>query len=147
MGARHVSQKRASSFYYWILRPRFLFFSVEEFLFYPCTYFTGVVFLTSIFRHCRISRNGPGFLPGVLVSTKFFNTWKGMDSCIGVYFIIYYFTSVYFQDYSTEGMSESLLVFLQHLREFGLVYQRKVIFFQLCGLQNFISYFSLEESW
>ncbi|KAH7983463.1 hypothetical protein HPB52_012221 [Rhipicephalus sanguineus] len=28
-------------------------------------------------------------------------------------------------DYSTEGMSESLLVFLQHLREFGLVYQRK----------------------
>lgn len=42
--------------------------------------------------------------------------------------IFYYFTSVYFQDYSTEGMSESLLVFLQHLREFGLVYQRKVIF-------------------
>lgn len=29
------------------------------------------------------------------------------------------------KDYSTEGMSESLLVFLQHLREFGLVYQRK----------------------
>lgn len=29
------------------------------------------------------------------------------------------------KDYSTEGMSESLLVLLQHLREFGLVYQRK----------------------
>ena len=30
------------------------------------------------------------------------------------------------QDYSTEGMSESQLKFLQHLREFGLVFQRKV---------------------
>ncbi|KAL0279244.1 UNVERIFIED_CONTAM: hypothetical protein PYX00_000848 [Menopon gallinae] len=29
------------------------------------------------------------------------------------------------KDYSTVGMSEGLLVFLQHLREFGLVYQRK----------------------
>nr|CAG4646190.1 EOG090X04KD [Macrothrix elegans] len=29
------------------------------------------------------------------------------------------------QDYSTDNMSESLLKFLQHLREFGLVYQRK----------------------
>lgn len=29
------------------------------------------------------------------------------------------------KDYSTEGMSEGLLTFLQHLREFGLVYQRK----------------------
>ena len=29
------------------------------------------------------------------------------------------------KDYSTEGMSEQQLVFLQHLREFGLVYQRK----------------------
>ncbi|KAH9639024.1 hypothetical protein HF086_003555 [Spodoptera exigua] len=28
-------------------------------------------------------------------------------------------------DYSTEGMSNNMLVFLQHLREFGLVYQRK----------------------
>lgn len=31
-----------------------------------------------------------------------------------------------FQDYSVEGMSDSLLNFLQHLREFGLVFQRKV---------------------
>lgn len=30
------------------------------------------------------------------------------------------------QDYSTDGMSGNMLVFLQHLREFGLVYQRKV---------------------
>ncbi|XP_068894283.1 general transcription factor IIH subunit 4 isoform X2 [Tenebrio molitor] len=29
------------------------------------------------------------------------------------------------KDYSTEGMSPGLLIFLQHLREFGLVYQRK----------------------
>ncbi|XP_055486651.1 general transcription factor IIH subunit 4 [Leucoraja erinacea] len=29
------------------------------------------------------------------------------------------------KDYSVEGMSESLLTFLQHLREFGLVFQRK----------------------
>lgn len=30
------------------------------------------------------------------------------------------------KDYSVEGMSDSLLNFLQHLREFGLVFQRKV---------------------
>ena len=30
------------------------------------------------------------------------------------------------QDYVTDGMSEQQLTFLQHLREFGLVYQRKV---------------------
>ncbi|XP_050668284.1 general transcription factor IIH subunit 4 isoform X3 [Leptidea sinapis] len=29
------------------------------------------------------------------------------------------------KDYSTEGMSNNMLVFLQHLREFGLLYQRK----------------------
>jgi len=29
------------------------------------------------------------------------------------------------KDYSTEGMSQGLITFLQHLREFGLVYQRK----------------------
>ncbi|GCB82520.1 hypothetical protein scyTo_0022345, partial [Scyliorhinus torazame] len=28
-------------------------------------------------------------------------------------------------DYSVEGMNDSLLTFLQHLREFGLVFQRK----------------------
>ena len=30
------------------------------------------------------------------------------------------------QDYSTDGMSENQLQFLQHLRELGLVFQRKV---------------------
>uniref|UniRef100_K7FGW7 General transcription factor IIH subunit 4 n=1 Tax=Pelodiscus sinensis TaxID=13735 RepID=K7FGW7_PELSI len=38
-----------------------------------------------------------------------------------------------FQDYSVEGMSDSLLNFLQHLREFGLVFQRKV-----CGLRGLV---------
>lgn len=31
------------------------------------------------------------------------------------------------RDYSSDGLSSGLLTFLQHLREFGLVYQRKVI--------------------
>jgi len=35
------------------------------------------------------------------------------------------------QDYSTDGMSQGLLIFLQHLREFGLVYQRKVCTFPI----------------
>ncbi len=30
------------------------------------------------------------------------------------------------QDYSTAGLNTQMLTFLQHLREFGLVYQRKV---------------------
>ena len=33
------------------------------------------------------------------------------------------------QDYSTAGLSQGLLTFLQHLREFGLVYQKKVLAF------------------
>lgn len=38
------------------------------------------------------------------------------------------------RDYSSEGLSAGLLTFLQHLREFGLVYQRKVKFdkFRTC---------------
>lgn len=36
---------------------------------------------------------------------------------------IYY---LFYKDYSTEEMTEPLLTLLQHLREFGLVYQRKV---------------------
>ena len=39
-------------------------------------------------------------------------------------FLLFY---ILVQDYSTEGMSESQLKFLQHLREFGLVFQRKVL--------------------
>ncbi|XP_059481929.1 general transcription factor IIH subunit 4 [Neocloeon triangulifer] len=50
---------------------------------------------------------------------------RGMDlvSCLAFLFQLSF--STLGKDYSTEGMSESLLVFLQHLREFGLVYQRK----------------------
>ncbi|NP_001400259.1 general transcription factor IIH subunit 4 isoform 2 [Mus musculus] len=39
------------------------------------------------------------------------------------YFMLQYLQTA--QDYSVEGMSDSLLNFLQHLREFGLVFQRK----------------------
>ncbi|KAI4880055.1 hypothetical protein NFI96_019924 [Prochilodus magdalenae] len=39
------------------------------------------------------------------------------------YITLQYLNTV--QDYSVEGMSESLQTFLQHLREFGLVFQRK----------------------
>ncbi|MEE6471934.1 hypothetical protein FKM82_009411 [Ascaphus truei] len=39
------------------------------------------------------------------------------------YFMLQYLKSA--EDYSVEGMSDSLLIFLQHLREFGLVFQRK----------------------
>ena len=31
------------------------------------------------------------------------------------------------QDYSTEGMTATQLEFIQSLRQFGLVYQRKVV--------------------
>lgn len=43
--------------------------------------------------------------------------------CLGFLFQLSF--STLGQDYSTETMSDSLLKFLQHLREFGLVYQRK----------------------
>ena len=39
--------------------------------------------------------------------------------------IIYTFNVNNLQDYSTDGMSNNLMNFLQHLREFGLLYQRK----------------------
>lgn len=50
---------------------------------------------------------------------------RGMDlvSCLAFLFQLSF--STLGKDYSTEGMSEGLLTFLQHLREFGLVYQRK----------------------
>ncbi|XP_064457313.1 general transcription factor IIH subunit 4-like [Ornithodoros turicata] len=50
---------------------------------------------------------------------------RGMDlvECLTFLFQLSFLTLG--RDYSTEGMSESLLLFLQHLREFGLVYQRK----------------------
>ena len=33
--------------------------------------------------------------------------------------------NITFKDYSTDGLNNHMLKFLQHLREFGLVYQRK----------------------
>lgn len=48
--------------------------------------------------------------------------WEGEN---GMCFLPQLATSLS-QDYSVEGMSDSLLNFLQHLREFGLVFQRKV---------------------
>lgn len=41
-------------------------------------------------------------------------------------FIPYDHMNIDLQDYSTENMNEGQQRFLQHLREFGLVYQRKV---------------------
>lgn len=41
-------------------------------------------------------------------------------------FISYNHMNIDLQDYSTENMNEGQQRFLQHLREFGLVYQRKV---------------------
>ena len=40
------------------------------------------------------------------------------------------------KEYSTDGMSESQSKFLQHLREFGLVFQRKVIHALCCKCSN-----------
>ena len=40
------------------------------------------------------------------------------------------------KDYSTDGMSDSQSKFLQHLREFGLVFQRKVIHTLGCVCSN-----------
>ncbi|KAK6196253.1 general transcription factor IIH subunit 4 [Patella vulgata] len=50
---------------------------------------------------------------------------RGMDLVECLSFLFQLSFSTLGQDYSTDGMSESQLKFLQHLREFGLVYQRK----------------------
>ncbi|XP_068188995.1 general transcription factor IIH subunit 4 isoform X2 [Antennarius striatus] len=50
---------------------------------------------------------------------------KGMDLVEILSFLFQLSFSTLGRDYSVEGMSESLLTFLQHLREFGLVFQRK----------------------
>ncbi|GLG94312.1 hypothetical protein R5R35_013875 [Gryllus longicercus] len=50
---------------------------------------------------------------------------RGLDLVECLTFLFQLSFSTMGKDYSTEGMSEHLLVFLQHLREFGLVYQRK----------------------
>jgi len=50
---------------------------------------------------------------------------RGLDlvQCLSFLFQISFCTLG--KDYCTDGMTEGLLTFLQHLREFGLVYQRK----------------------
>ncbi|XP_029157028.1 general transcription factor IIH subunit 4 [Nylanderia fulva] len=50
---------------------------------------------------------------------------RGLDLVECLTFLFQLNFSTLGKDYSTEGMSEGLLIFLQHLREFGLVYQRK----------------------
>uniref|UniRef100_A0A8C5G0B0 General transcription factor IIH subunit 4 n=1 Tax=Gouania willdenowi TaxID=441366 RepID=A0A8C5G0B0_GOUWI len=51
---------------------------------------------------------------------------RGLDLVEILSFLFQLSFSTLGRDYSVEGMSESLLTFLQHLREFGLVFQRKV---------------------
>lgn len=46
-----------------------------------------------------------------------------LSECLSMLFQLSF--SMLGRDYSTEGLTPNLLVFLQHLREFGLVYQRK----------------------
>ncbi|XP_005091897.1 general transcription factor IIH subunit 4 [Aplysia californica] len=50
---------------------------------------------------------------------------RGMDLVECLTFLFQLSFSTLGKDYCTEGMSENQLRFLQHLREFGLVYQRK----------------------
>ncbi|MGH0175322.1 UNVERIFIED_CONTAM: hypothetical protein FKN15_070256 [Acipenser sinensis] len=50
---------------------------------------------------------------------------RGMDLVEILSFLFQLSFSTLGRDYSVEGMSDSLLTFLQHLREFGLVFQRK----------------------
>ncbi|KAL8575673.1 General transcription factor IIH subunit 4 [Nucella lapillus] len=50
---------------------------------------------------------------------------RGLDLVTCLAFLFQLSFATLGKDYSTEGMSDSQLRFLQHLREFGLVYQRK----------------------
>ncbi|XP_001602702.2 general transcription factor IIH subunit 4 isoform X2 [Nasonia vitripennis] len=50
---------------------------------------------------------------------------RGLDLVECLTFLFQLNFSTLGKDYSTQGMSDGLLMFLQHLREFGLVYQRK----------------------
>uniref|UniRef100_A0A8C6Z801 General transcription factor IIH subunit 4 n=1 Tax=Nothoprocta perdicaria TaxID=30464 RepID=A0A8C6Z801_NOTPE len=51
---------------------------------------------------------------------------RGLDLVEILSFLFQLSFSTLGKDYSVEGMSDSLLTFLQHLREFGLVFQRKL---------------------
>lgn len=56
-----------------------------------------------------------------------FSIFKTLKSLyLQMNFISYNHMNIALQDYSTENMNEGQQRFLQHLREFGLVYQRKV---------------------
>ncbi|GAB1599105.1 general transcription factor IIH subunit 4-like [Argonauta hians] len=50
---------------------------------------------------------------------------RGMDLVESLSFLFQLSFSIFGKDYTTDGMSEAQLRFLQHLREFGLVYQRR----------------------
>ncbi|XP_042202535.1 general transcription factor IIH subunit 4 [Callorhinchus milii] len=50
---------------------------------------------------------------------------RGMDLVEILSFVFQLSFSTLGKDYTVEGMNDSLLTFLQHLREFGLVFQRK----------------------
>ncbi|XP_077291651.1 general transcription factor IIH subunit 4 marionette [Arctopsyche grandis] len=50
---------------------------------------------------------------------------RGLDAAQCLAFLFQLSFSTLGKDYSTDGMSNNMLIFLQHLREFGLVYQRK----------------------
>lgn len=50
---------------------------------------------------------------------------RNLDVVSCLHFLLQLSFSQLGKDYSTSGMGEQLLLFLQHLREFGLVYQRK----------------------
>lgn len=50
---------------------------------------------------------------------------RGLDLPQCLAFLFQQSFSILGKDYSTDGLSDGLLTFLQHLREFGLVYQRK----------------------
>lgn len=58
---------------------------------------------------------------------QYFNTLegRGMDLALCLMFLFQLKFCVLGKDYSTDGMNDGMLAFLQHLREFGLVYQRK----------------------
>uniref|UniRef100_A0A672Z2Y7 General transcription factor IIH subunit 4 n=1 Tax=Sphaeramia orbicularis TaxID=375764 RepID=A0A672Z2Y7_9TELE len=62
---------------------------------------------------------------GLMKSIDLFKCEQGMDLVEILSFLFQLSFSTLGRDYSVEGMSESLLTFLQHLREFGLVFQRK----------------------
>lgn len=90
--------------------------------------FAGLVLHPSVFGFSEIAEFESHGMPQFLIPTFLLGTGEG-NAYIKLTFLLNldYKTWVFWlQDYSTSGLSHGLLVFLQHLREFGLVYQRKV---------------------